>query len=479
MTWRALFRPFRIRLTLWYMLILATVLVMFSGGLYTALSLALYNSMDEVLDSSAELLFNALETNAQGRLVARPGQASQWNDAKGEHFWRVIAPSGQVIDQLGVAEMGDPPLDLAALERALAGRETIQTISGTGNAMRVFTGPVVRGGQIVGVVQLGFSTDDIRHILSALRFILVVAVPASLALASLGGLFLANRALRPVDRITRTAQSISAHDLSRRLDLDLPDDELGRLAGAFNDMIARLDDAFRQQRRFTADASHELRTPLTVIKGNLSLALNRSRSSDYYRQVLTAVDQEVDQMRRLVERLLTLARADAEGVALNRQRVDLSALLTDLVGQMRPLADAKGLSFTAQIAPDVATIADADALTQAVLNLLDNAIKYTLSSGQVCLVACYTELNSHEMQIIISDSGPGIPAEHLAHIFERFYRVDRARSRELGGAGLGLSIARDLIRAHGGDITVHSISGEGSIFTIHLPLGQATEDTFS
>ena len=209
------------------------------------------------------------------------------NPQEGEQFWRVIAPSGETAAQLGVTEMGNPSLDRTAVEGALAGRETIQTVSGTGHTIRILTGPVVREGQVVGVVQLGFSTRDIRQILSALRLILVIAIFASLALASLGGLFLAGRVLRPVDRITRTAQSISAHDLSQRLDLDRPDDELGKLASAFNDMIARLDEAFHRQRRFTADASHELRTPLTVIKGNLSLALNRSRSRDNDRHVRT------------------------------------------------------------------------------------------------------------------------------------------------------------------------------------------------
>jgi len=333
--------------------------------------------------------------------------------------------------------------------------------------VRVFTGPLVREGQIAAVVQLGFSTGDIRDILNVLRWILIVAVPAVLGLASLGGLFLAGRALRPVDRITRAAQSISAHDLSRRLELDLPPDELGRLAGAFNDMIARLDDAFCQQRRFTADASHELRTPLTVIKGNLSLALNRPRTAGYYRRVLAEVDQEVDHMRRLVDRLLTLARTDAQAVALDRQWVDLSALLAGLAEQVRPLLDAKGLSLALEIAPGLHLEGDPDTLAEAVLNLLDNAIRYTPEGG-IGLRARYAGLNGSEVQVAVSDSGPGVPAEHLPHIFDRFYRVDRARSRDSGGAGLGLAIARELIRAHDGEITVDSVPGGGTVFTVHL-----------
>jgi signal transduction histidine kinase len=245
-----------------------------------------------------------------------------------------------------------------------------------------------------------------------------------------------------VDQITRAAQTIGVNDLSQRLNLDLPDDELGRLARTFDAMIARLDEAFYRQQRFTADASHELRTPLTIIKGDLSLALARRRDAEYYHQILVEVDEEVDQMGRLVERLLALARADAEGLALQRQATDLSASLADLVEQTRPLAEARGLDLIAQIAPGLTATVDPDAVTQVVLNLLDNAIKYT-PSGRVRLKAHRTAPDGDEVRIAVSDSGPGIPAEHLPHIFDRFYRVDRARSRELGGAGLGLSIARE------------------------------------
>jgi heavy metal sensor kinase len=319
------------------------------------------------------------------------------------------------------------------------------------------------------VVQEGLSLDDVQQTLAAFRWTLALALPVTLALASVVGLFLASRALRPVDQITRAAQSISAQDLSRRLNLDLPDDELGRLARTFDAMIARLDEAFRRQRRFTADASHELRTPLTIIKGDLSLALARPRDADYYRQVLAEADEEVDHMSHLVERLLALARADAEGLPLHRQMVNLSDLLADLIEQTRPLAEAKGLPLTAQIAPGLIANVDPDAVTQVVLNLLENAIKYT-PSGRVRLSAHLAGPDKREIRIAISDSGSGIPAEHLPHIFDRFYRVDRARSRELGGVGLGLSIARELARAHGGDVTVHSVSGEGSTFAVHLPL---------
>jgi signal transduction histidine kinase len=201
----------------------------------------------------------------------------------------------------------------------------------------------------------------------------------------------------------------------------------------------------------------------------LSLALARPRDAEYYHRVLAEVDEGVDGMGRLVERLLALARTDAKGVSLQRQATDLSALLADLTEQTRPLAEARGLDLVAQIAPNLAATVDPDAVTQVVLNLLDNALKYT-SSGRVRLSA-YRPASDDEVRIAVADGGPGIPAEHLPHIFDRFYRVDRARSRELGGAGLGLAIARDLTQVHGGEIVVHSVPGEGSTFTVHLPAG--------
>jgi heavy metal sensor kinase len=434
-----------------------------------ALQITLRDDLDDVLINGTSLVINSLEINDQGHLSAGSEPPLAWSDPKrGEHLWRALDRSGQIVAQSGVQDLGGLPLDAAVIAEALAGQEVFQTIHQGDEPIRVYTAPVIHGGQIVGVVQQGLSMDDTLQILAAFRWILLLALPLTLALASGGGLFLADRALRPMDQITRAAQTIGAQDLSQRLNLDLPDDELGRLARTFDAMIARLDEAFHRQRRFTADASHELRTPLTIIKGDLSLALARPRDAGYYRRVLAEVDEEVDGMGRLVERLLALARTDAEGVSLQPQATDLNALLADLVEQTRSLAEAKGLELVVQIAPELTATVDPDAVTQVVLNLLDNALKYT-SSGRVRLSA-HLSRSGDSVQIAVSDSGPGIPAEHLPHIFDRFYRVDRARSRELGGAGLGLSIARDLVTAHGGEITVHSVPGEGSTFTVRLPL---------
>jgi signal transduction histidine kinase len=235
-------------------------------------------------------------------------------------------------------------------------------------------------------------------------------------------------------------------------------------------MLARLDEAFHEQARFVADASHELRTPLTVMRGTVSVALSRPRKASDYQQVLQEVEDETERMSRLVEQLLALARADAGRLSVQRQRVELSGLLADLADHARALAELKGLDVFAQITQGLEANTDPDLLTQIVLNLLDNAIKYT-PSGAIHLSA--KAIESHLIQITVADTGPGIPQEHLARIFQRFYRVDTARSRDVGGAGLGLALAREYARLLGGDLNVASAPGDGATFALTLPMAQS------
>jgi heavy metal sensor kinase len=273
--------------------------------------------------------------------------------------------------------------------------------------------------------------------------------------------------LAPIDKLTRLARRISAEDLSQRLNLPASDDEVGRLASTFDEMISRLDGAFRRQRQFTADASHELRTPLTVMKGQIEVALQSDRDAESYRQVLRTTNEEVDRMIRLVGSLITLARADAGAIPIAREPVNLGDLAASAVEQMRPLAQQKELTLTVE--PDRSTVlqADQDLLLQLLLNLLDNAIKYTQPNGAVT-VGWGTGNNA--VQLWVKDTGAGIPSEHLPYVFDRFHRVDKARSRADGGAGLGLSICRWVAEAHGGSISVESTPGHGSTFMVTLPL---------
>ena len=458
--------PIRLRLTLWSMVLLAAILTSFSGVLYVALRVTLYDNLDDTLDGSAALISGLHGTDSGG--VPQPLLESD-NPTEGESFWRILDLSGQVERQAGIEIAGYPAGDPDVIQAALDGQEVFQTVQASEGYFRVYTAPIIRDGRVAGIVQQGLALDDVLQILAAFRVTFALGLPAALLLTFAGGQLLARRALGPVDAITRAARSISARDLSQRLHMDLPDDELGRLARTFDAMIERLDDSFRRQRRFTADASHELRTPLTVIKGDVSLALTRPRDADHYRHVLSELDEEVDQMLRLVERLLALARTDVVGWKVELNLVDVSGLLTDLCDQMAAVAGAKGLELVVQIAPSLTAQLDWDAVSQILLNLLDNAFKYTPAPGRVRVSCHRSTVDSSMIDIAVSDSGKGIPAEHLSRIFDRFYRVDSARSRELGGAGLGLAIAREFAMAHGGDLLVHSVPGEGSTFTLRLP----------
>ena len=330
----------------------------------------------------------------------------------------------------------------------------------------VRTLPILREGRIVGVLEVGQSADEVDETLATLLLIMGVAYPVTLLLASFGGMFLAGRALAPVDEITSLARRMSAEGLSQRLDLSLPDDELGRLARTFDEMIVRLDEAFQRQRQFAADASHELRTPLTIIKGQIDVSLQMEREPETYREVLQGVNEEVDRLIRLAGSLLTLTRADSGQIPLALETVDVGNIVTGVLDQIRPAAEAKRI--TLQLRDGLATSiqADEDLLLQLLLNLLDNAIRYTPSGGW--LSVGWTAADG-QVTLRVEDNGVGIHEEHQRYIFDRFYRVDKARSRADGGVGLGLAISRWIVEAHDGLIRVDSAPGEGSTFTVVLP----------
>ena len=280
--------------------------------------------------------------------------------------------------------------------------------------------------------------------------------------AAMGGYALAARALRPIDQMTRTARRISAEDLSARLDLPATDDEVGRLAATFDEMLGRLDDSFQRERQFTANASHELRTPLAAMQAILEVVRAQPRTPAEYEAAIDDLAEEADRLRTLVDRLLYLARNDARRSDV-RQPVELAFLLADIVDSLEPLAEQKGVVLSLATPSKLAMRGDGDSLVRLFVNLLDNAIKYTAQGS----VAVSATAEAAWVTVAVSDTGAGIAAEHLPHIFDRFYRVDAARTSR--GSGLGLAIAHDIARAHGGDITVASQPGQGTTFTVALP----------
>jgi len=337
-------------------------------------------------------------------------------------------------------------------------------------AIRVYTVPVEGNDQPVAIVQIAQSLASVQDILQRLLITLLVSIPTLVAIAGLSGYFLAIRALTPIDRITRTARRISAEDLSARLNLPPIDDEVGRLAETFDAMLGRLDDSFRRERQFTSDASHELRTPLSAMQAILSMIRQKRRTPEEYELALADLAEETDRLRTLTENLLQLARGETHTLTAH-DPVDLSTLLRDVTSSLQSLAEAKALTMVCDIPDGLSLIGDGDDLIRLFVNLLDNAIKYT-ERGGVTISADQNKDSS--ITVTIADTGIGIPADSLPYIFNRFYRVDRARATS--GAGLGLALASEIARAHGGKIEVASEVGKGTRLTVFLPRNFQSKD---
>lgn len=315
-------------------------------------------------------------------------------------------------------------------------------------------------------MQVAQSLNPLQTVLETLLTQTLLGLPLALALAGLGGLVLSGRALRPIERVTQTAQAVSASDLTRRINYRGPTDEVGRLAVTFDRMLDRLHMSFKRERRFTADASHELRTPLTAIKGRIGVTRSRPRTVAEYAHALADVEGEINRLIRLSGDLLYLSRLDQGEPRPPLRMMDLGDLLDTITEQMEPLARTRNLTLHAQVAPGLAVRGDLDHLTRLFLNLLGNALKYTPSGGTITVRA---EKHAREVLVAVSDTGPGIAPEHLPHLFERFYRVEADRSRQTGGTGLGLAIAREIAHWHGGTLTVASTQGDGTTFTVRVP----------
>jgi heavy metal sensor kinase len=316
-------------------------------------------------------------------------------------------------------------------------------------------------------VEIGTPINEFYEALNEVAWTLMIASPLVLLLASAGGYWASARALRPVDRITRMARAIGAQNLAERLPLRGADDELDRLSETLNSMFARLDEAFRIITQFTADASHELRTPVAIIRTTAELTRRRPRTQAEYEEALDRILAESERTSRLIEDLLMLARGDAEVENMVSEPMDLAQALRDACEEGRILAEAAGLEFSVEAPSSCPTTGDPQALRRLFLILIDNAVKYTPSGGAVRIAMI---AGTADATIEVQDTGPGIPTDELPHLFDRFYRVGKDRSRESGGVGLGLSIARSIVIHHKGEITVDSRLGSGSTFRVRLPI---------
>lgn len=347
-------------------------------------------------------------------------------------------------------------------------RSGFQTLVTPGGRWRAYTQELTsRDGRPPGWLTVARSLKPVDSTLSDVFNRHLLKLPFLLGIVGLCGLFLANRALKPIGQIARTTRQVRiSGDLTQRIHYQgTADDELARLAKMFDEMLDSLQATFEQQKRFTADASHELRTPLTTLNGHLQVALSQPRTAEAYVDTLKIIQMEVDRLIRLSTDLLLLSRLEQQDQGLDFELVDLSDLLISIAAQIKPLADLKSLTFKTDIASDLRLHASPDHLIRLFINLLDNAVKYTPERGTVTLAA---EARAQSVIVRVSDSGIGISASHLPHLFQRFYRVEKSRSRSMGGTGLGLAIAQEIVHRHHAAISVNSHPSSGTSFTVHF-----------
>lgn len=467
--------PIRAKLTIWYTSLLAASLIIFGSILYVALSKNIISSIDARLLPMADMV---------SKSVFKPGTVAlpQNFDIFLEHFFGIKTSGNfiQLMDKYGKivftsSTLGKShiPLSGQGYHHALGGNITYETAENIGQyPARIVTFPLMEKGELIGILQVGAPLQESTAALNALFYMLMLGIPLSVILASGIGWFLAKKTLRPVNEITKMAKKIEAGSLNERLAVSGPKDEIGRLAETFNDMIARLELSFRQMRQFTADASHELKTPLTVLKGEMEITLKTEKTAEGFREAVKSSLEEIDKMSAIVKSLLDLARSDSR-IKLPKDKIRLNEIIKERFDQTMPLARYKGVDMRIMKSEEVIIIGDMLRIGQLVFNLIDNAIKYTVKGGRIEISL---EEENNWAIITVLDTGLGIAKEDIPYIFDRFYRVDKARTSGEGGVGLGLSICKEIVDAHEGRIEVESAVGKGSIFRVYLPVASKTNE---
>jgi signal transduction histidine kinase len=478
----------RLRLTLWYTALLGVTLILFSFLFYSTLAANLWMQTQQEAARQASEVANTLAQQLQGNILIIRNNPTRVQFPDLDFFSNSVGV--QIIDLNGMILKRSNNLGPMSVQNYAIALPTIRngkshrfyTTSENGTPLLVYTVPIIANQIIAGAVQIIKPVAAVEDTLNQVSRYLIIGTAFSLILAAIVGAFLARRALAPVDTITQTVGTISrTKDLSRRLNIANDSSEVGQLAATFNEMLDRIQQSFRTQERLIADVSHELRTPLTTVQGNLDLlrryaatvAQDPSRAQqigEMLQEIMSEAESETARMSTMVTDLLTLAQVDSGALQLQREAVEMDTLLLDVYRQARRIAQTRRGPNALEIrlgSEDQALVyGDRERLRQIMLNLADNAIKYTPNGG---IITFALEQDNQWVKVSVSDTGIGISAEDQAFVFDRFYRTDKARSRALGGSGLGLSIAQWLAYAHQGKVTVTSEIKQGSTFTLWLP----------
>ncbi len=465
-------RSLSVRLVAWYAGVLTAVFVLL--GLLTFFFLRHYleaNLLDTQTRRARQIAGTLVAHARRDSEASMAGEVeSLYSPEVNDRFIRISRADGQVVYASGPPrdEVFDP-----ARVAPLAGdflRGATRKLPLPGGVLLIAAVPATGSDGTLYRVEVGTSGSQAEDTLAQVLLMLAVGLPVAVAVAVTGGFVLVRRALEPVERMALKAEEITQHSLSERLPVVESGDELERLSVSLNHMIARLEDAIRGSKQFVADASHELRTPLTVMRGELESLVQNGRLERDTRDALGSVLEEVGRLGEIVESLFALSRLDAGETSGGWQRLDLAELAATTAGQMSLLATDKEISLSCDSTAGVAVEGDRARLKQVIVNLLDNAIKYTPRGGHIALSV---RREGAWAVLEVADDGIGIPSDALPHVFKRFFRADSSRSREPGGAGLGLSIVKSICSAHGAEIEVLSATGKGSTFRVRHPL--ATE----
>ena len=453
----------RFRLTAWYAAILAATLALVGIGVWLAIRDSIHDTVDKELRSRLQIMREFLTRQNAGADGSAPIDALAGNLAftpVGAHFRIADAGGRWLYQSRGAAAWGPAPA-LAGLPR----RGRTSTVIENGRPMRVLSAPAPPG-----LVQIGIPLDEFGEMLTAFTWTALLASPVVLLLASAGGYWMSRRVLAPVEQIARTAGEIQARKLSARLPLRGTGDELDHLSGVLNAMLGRLEESFRRITQFTADASHELRTPVAIIRTTAEVARRRERTGQEYTEALDRILVESERTTGLIEDLMLLARADAHVETLAFEPVPFHEIVCAAAAGIRPLAESAGLSLHADELRHCVVSGDEPALRRVVLILLDNAVKYSRPGGEIHVSLTVAQNPAGPVaSLVVRDNGIGISSADLPHIFERFYRASKDRSRKVAGVGLGLSIARWIVHQHRGEIQADSTPGAGTEFRITLP----------
>ena len=487
-----------VQLTIWYMTIFLLLIMLFGAIFYFHLGSGLAANLDSQLQLRAQFVSGAvIQENGALTLHDKTGELPSLIDTD-DHTGKGVPHNER---NLGTTPL-DPDLDLLiqirdatghtqystaaflslsipqdAITQPLHGKTWLVTIPTSHEQhIRLYSQPLSLHQRIIGVVLIGGALSPLENTLHQVNVELLLLAPIILFLGGIGSFWLAKRAFRPITHLTTAARTIQQGDLHSRVPVPHASDEVHLLAVTFNEMIDHLEKLLYRQRRFLSDASHELRTPVAALRSMTEVALAQLRSVEDYTSLLQDMNGQMERLGHLITSLLTLARADEGNISFEREMVHLDALAEAVAATMEPLAVEQDIALYKQIETNITVFGDEARLMQVIMNLLDNALTYTSKGGNVTL---QLEKTSTHALLRVQDTGSGIPEEHLPHIFERFYRVDSARSRSAGGAGLGLSITKWIVTMHQGTITVESQPGKGSQFSSHPSVGKGNSSFIS